>query len=170
MTREDPALLQLSKLAEEQLSAEKAVGAAERVLEISKEKLRNISEGQIPELMDSLDIEKFTTKGGLTIRVNETLRASIPKDHLVEALQWLRDNGHEKLITHEMKVQPDTDEDAETLAAIFDGNKVPFTDKSSVNHMTLGKFCREKLEAGENVPDDLFGIFRQRQSKIEVAP
>lgn len=161
-------LLQLSKLAEEQLTAEKDVGAAERAFKNSKERLRDISENQIPELMDALGIEEFTTTGGLMIKVSETLRASIPKDHLVAALAWLRDNGHEKLIKHEMTVQPDTDEDADILANIFKDNRTLFTDKSSVNHMTLGKFCREKLEAGENVPDDLFGIFRHRRSKVEV--
>ena len=133
-------LSQLAKLAEEQLNAEKAVSAAEIAFKNSKERLRDINENQIPELMDSLGLEEFTTTEGLKITVKETLRASIPKVHSIEALQWLRDNGHEKLIKHVMEVEPDTDEDAEALASIFDGNKVPFTDKSTVNHMTLGKF------------------------------
>ena len=164
---QDSVLVTLANLADRQRSAERDVEKLEKAWKDSKERLREINEDQIPDLMDSINIETYTTKTGLKITVKENLRASIPVAVRPQALQWLRDNGHEKLIKHVMEVQPNSDEDAETLTDIFKGNKVPFTDKSSVNHMTLSKFCREKLEAGERVPEDLFGVYRQRQSKIE---
>ena len=38
----------------------------------------------------------------------------------------------------------------------------------AVNPQTLQAFVRQSLEAGEKIPMDLLGVYRQRQAKVKV--
>ena len=161
-------LSRLAELAEKQWKAQKGVDAADVALKSAKVALADLAEKQIPELMDSLNMVTFTTTGGLKIHVKEAIRASIPKKHLAEALAWLRKNKHEKLIKRTLSIVPRSDDDAETLADYFRNAGFEFSDDPKVHPQTLGAFVREKLENGEEIPDDLFGVFRQRVAKIQL--
>lgn len=156
----------LASLAADQKKAMDRVEEKEAELKKAKEALREIAETQIPEVMDELGLEEFSTKDGLKITVKENIRASITKANLVEAIQWLRKNGHEKIITHEFTAIPADPEEAKKLRATLKGFHA--TEKPSVHPSRLSSFVRSKLEAGEEVPMDLLGVFRQRVAKIEV--
>lgn len=167
---EDNILAKLSKLATEQLGAEKAVAAAELELESAKDALREIQEVKIPDLMDEAKVTEFATPSGLKIKVKENIRASISKANAPGAFAWLRENGHESLIKRQVTVMFGKGEDEEAASAIkaLEERELPVDDNSSVNAQTLSKFVREKLEAGEVIPMELFGVFRQRVSAVTV--
>ena len=60
--------------------------------------MRALSTKTIPDLMDTLGISKFTTTGGHEVSIREFVRGSIPKARTDEAITWLNENGHERLV------------------------------------------------------------------------
>ncbi|MGH4001035.1 MAG: hypothetical protein ACRDTJ_26640, partial [Pseudonocardiaceae bacterium] len=64
--RED-ALLRLARLAHAQREAEEAVEKAQAALQAAQDQLREISQQQIPALMDSVEMKTYTTKDGVSI-------------------------------------------------------------------------------------------------------
>ncbi len=160
-------LAQLQELADQQAAAEAKVARIEAELTAAREEVRDLSERQLPELMDQIGLETFRTRSGLTIDVKETIRASIPKARSARAFAWLKANGHEAMIKRVVAVSFGKGEDAkaealrEALESEFD-----VEDKASVHPSTLSAWVREKLAKGEELPLELFGVHRQRVSKI----
>ncbi len=163
-------LSELQQLAEKQALAEAEVARCVAALEVAKNALREIAEGSLPTAMDAAGIPEFRTTSGLMIKVKETIRASIPKNREREAFSWLRENKHEKMIKRAISVAFGTgdDEQANKLITMIAQTGLEVEDKSSVHPSTLSSFVKEKLEKGEPVPLDLFGVFRQRAAQIEV--
>lgn len=162
-------LAQLTSLAEAQAKAEAEVKRIEAELATAREHLNDISERQVPNLMDEIGMTEFKTSTGLMISVKETLRASIPKAKEPEAFAWLRAHGHGALIKRSVIVQFSVGEDetATQLVQEIAGKGLEADDKSSVNSQTLAAFVREKMREGEEIPQELLGVHRQRVSQIK---
>lgn len=161
-------LAQIQQLAEAQAEAEQAVAEAELALTKAKEALKLIAETQLPEAMDACGMTEFKTRSGLIVRIRETIRASIPKAMQVDAFRWLRAHGHESMIKRNVVVAfgKGEDESAAQLYAELSARDLHPEDNVSVHSSTLSAWAKEKLEKGEEVPQELFGIFRQREAKI----
>lgn len=164
-------LSQLTQLAEQQAAAQSKVADLEAQLNKAREELRDIAERQVPELMDRIGIGEFKTTTGLKIKIDETIRASIPKANAPLAFAWLKNNGHGSLIKRVVSVSfgRGEDEQAEQLVKkLNDELHFEAEDSASVHPSTLAAFVREKLRNGEEIPLDLFGVHRQRVAKIET--
>jgi len=167
-TSED-SLAELSRLADLQLEAQVEVERAKAALKDREKELREIAEVRIPELMEEMGIETFTTTSGVKISVKEAIRASILVANKGRAFRWLRDNGHEALIKRIVKLQFGMGQDEQAQEAIDRlGPDYDIDDDCKVEPMTLKKFVREMLEEGQEVPEDLFSVHRQRVSNIKV--
>ncbi len=163
-------LAQLQILAERQAVIQSRVEDLEKQLESEKKLLRDISEQEIPELMDTVGVTDFKTRSGLRISIDEKIRAAIPKKKLHEALRWLELNGHGSLIKRKVSVAFGKGEESEAerlKSTLIDGEYV-FDDNANVHPSTLSAFVREKLAEGEEIPLDLLGVFRQRSTKVEL--
>lgn len=163
-------LAQLQILAERQAVIQSRVEDLEKQLEAEKKLLRDISEQEIPELMDTVGVTDFKTRSGLRISIDEKIRAAIPKKKLHEALRWLETNGHGSLIKRKVSVAFGKGEESEAerlKSTLVDGQYV-FDDAANVHPSTLSAFVREKLAEGEEIPLDLLGVFRQRSTKVEL--
>jgi hypothetical protein len=163
-------LSSLAKLAEEQIKAVSEVAEAEAQLSTAKEKLKDLAERQIPDLMDQVGLEDFKTSSGLIIEVNETIRAAIPKEHEHRGIAWLKEHGHEALVKRVVSVAFGKGEDGKAQQLYLEmAKRYDVEDKASVHPSTLSAFVREQLEAGEEIPLDLLGVHRQRVAKVKVS-
>lgn len=164
-------LAELSKLADQQADADREVKRLEADLAKAKDKLRSISEQELPTLMDALGMEKFKTTSGLEIDIREVIRASIPKARADEAYKWLDENGHASIIKRMFAVSFGRDEEkwARKFAADLRRRKrdLAVDDIKKVESATLRAFVKGQLEAGVDIPMELFGVFRQRIAKIK---
>lgn len=163
-------LSQLQDLAEQQAEAEAEVARIEAQLNAAREKLKDLAERKVPELMDQIGIEEFRTRTGLKIKIDETIRASIPKARTAEAYAWLIANNHEALIKRSVVVEfgkGESDKASELASYLTKQGYAP-DNEAKVHAQTLSAWVREKLKAGNEVPLDLFGVFRQRVSKIST--
>lgn len=165
-------LAQLAVLAAEQTKLEHDITQAKQEVAKMEQALATLSERTLPELMDELGMEEFSTNTGLRVKIQEAIRASIPKTRLQEALDWLDQKGLGKIIKREFSVLFGKDEEAwaRKFARDLQQRKkaLNVTESASVHNQTLCALVRERLKAGEEMPVDLFGIYRQRYSKIEV--
>lgn len=169
-TPEESQLAELSRLADRQAEAEREVARAEATLAEAQEKLREVSEKAIPDLMERLGLEKFTTTSGFTVDIKEILRTSITKANADAAHNWLDEHGHGSIVKRLFAITFGKDE--EKWAAKFQRDlaqrKKPVNAviSRSVHPSTLKSFVKTSLEEGEDIPLDLFSVHRQRVSKI----
>lgn len=165
-------LKELSIMAESQRSLETELSKAEDEVKRIKKELEMVAMVQLPNLMDNLEMSEFTTKDGLKVKIEENLRANIPKARAPEAIKWLDDNGHSGLVKRKFIIMF-TKAD-ETWAKKFERDcaqrKKPLdcAQEKSVHHRTLSSFIKEQLEAGIDIPMDVFGVFRQRVAKVHA--
>ncbi len=149
---------------------ETAVADLEAKLKHAKERLRDVAERQIPDLMDEVGLKDFVTSEGLKVTIKRTIRASIPTGNKESAMAWLDDHGHGALIKRMVNVAFNPDEE-DKAAALMQDLKSDFpmvkTDRR-VESATLRAFIREKIEAGDEIPLELFGAWEQRIAKVEV--
>lgn len=165
----DDVLGRLSKLAEKQADAEAEVARLETDLKSAIERLNEIAEREIPSLMDEVGVKEFKTSSGLSIIIDEKMRASIPKARSGEAVAWLEANGHADLVKRKIVIEFNKDEEErakEFMAKIAEDN-LRVSDENTVHPQTLSAFVKEQLKKGVDVPMELFGAFWQRKSKIK---
>ncbi|QYW02137.1 hypothetical protein CPT_Sonora_034 [Stenotrophomonas phage Sonora] len=162
-------LARLTALAEDQARAEAEVARLEAELGKARDRLRDVAERQVPELMDGIGIESFKTSTGLKIEIAETIRASISVANAPRAFAWLREHGHAALIKRGISLAfgKGQDEKADLLVKELEEKGLDVEDKTSVHPSTLASFVRENLRDGKEIPLDLLGVHRQRVSKIK---
>lgn len=167
----DNLLARLSGLALDQKQAEAEVERLAEELKQAQNKLRDISEHQLPALMDEAEMKVCQTRDGITIKVVEKIRGSIPAPTAAKAFAWLEEHGHGNLIKREVKIEFGRDEEAwaKKFMADLAKRKKPLKHelKRGVHPSTLASFVTEQLQEGVDIPLETFGVFRQRSTKIE---
>lgn len=160
---------ELSKLTEELRAAELEAAEAEANLRKTQENVRDIAERRLPELMDEMGLKEFQTNTGLKVKARTSIHASIPKTRLSEAMQWLEEHGYGGMIKRAVTVKFTREqEDAARELAEKLSTEFPQVDENTkVESSTLRAWARERLEAGEDVPIDLFGIYRRRVVQVD---
>lgn len=163
-------MAQVAILAEEQWAAEEKVAKLEAELAAAKEALKEISEKKLPELMETLGISSYKTTSGLEVDVKEVIRAHISEENKPSAFGWLEANESGGIIKSEVVSsfgRDEIDKAKELVDYLLKQNR-PAAIKRSVHAQTLMAYVRERLAAGKDIPIDLFGVLRQRVSKVGV--
>tara|TARA_Y100000004_G_C8950510_1_gene428247 strand:- start:559 stop:1086 length:528 start_codon:yes stop_codon:yes gene_type:complete len=164
----EDSLAKIARLAEEQRKAAQAVADAEAALKARKEEMVQISERDLPEAMLAVGMSEVKLQDGTTVTVADKIHARITKANEAAAFKWLEDNGEAGLIKSEFKIGfgRDRQDWASGFQQTLDADNIAYTRKQSVNHQTLGAFVREKLEDGVEIPEEVFGVFRQTKAKL----
>jgi len=146
----------LRKLQDEQAALDLAL--AEKTKELNALLLVNI-----PAAMDNLGLTELTLNNGTVLSVKEDTFAKITKTKEAEAFLWLKDHGAGALIKQVLMIEGED----RVLAAMemCAARGVPFNVSEAIHTGTLKKFVRETLDAGENIPHDLFGIYIQKRAE-----
>jgi hypothetical protein len=168
----DNILASIAQTAREQLEAEAKVARLEDELKSAQASLRNIQEHVLPRLMEQAEQSEVTTAEGIKVEVKEVLRGSIPEASQQQAFAWLETNNAGALIKREVTIEFGKGEEAWAAKFMADLSKrkrpVRSKAKKRVHPQTLLAFLREQLEAGNDIPLELFGVFRQRFAKITL--
>ena len=96
-------------------------------------------------------------------------RATITEANKVAAFNWLRKNGLGDIIKNEISVSFGRNEDnkAADYAELAKGQGFQPTQKMKVEPMTLKALVRERIEAGKEMPTEIFGIFSENKTTIK---
>jgi predicted transcriptional regulator len=168
MDRSTDKLGELSSLAEELRGAETEVANLEAKLAAAKADVERIAEEEIPELMAEIGMAEFKTASGFTVSIDRKVYAKIPKYRMGEAVQWLDDNGEGGMVRRKVIVDFNRDQEdaAAELAEDLESKYAAVAQDYSVHSSTLKAWAKRKIEAGEELPEDLFGILTKQVAKI----
>ena len=133
-----------------------------------KRKVELVSSEVIPTMMQEMNISTLKLADGTSVEVKPVYGASIPADKKEEAYKWLRENGLGDLIKNEVTVAFGRSEDnkAQQYAVLAQGQGYEPIQKLKVEPMTLKALVRERIEAGLDMPSDLFNLFTSNRTKI----
>jgi hypothetical protein len=159
----------VAKLAKEASSLESIIFDLEAQTKTAKASLYKITDEQLPETLEEMGLRKFTLMDGSEISVKPIYSTSIPKDRKDEAFDWLRSHGFGDLVKNNVTVTFGRGEDKAATAFIgLCGSEgfVP-SQNEKVESMTLKAWLRERVEAGDAVPLDLFGAYISQRATIK---
>ena len=154
-------VLELKDLEDEIQNAEESINKL-------KEKARILSQVEIPLMMHEMHITKLKLKDGESVEVKPFYSASISPENQEKAFEWLRSNGLGDIIKNDITVTFGKGEDnkAAKYADLARGQGFEPIQKVGVHSQTLKAVVRERVEAGLDMPSDLFKTFAGSQTKI----
>ncbi len=159
----------LISLADRQEGLEADIEDLEAQLEKKKTSLALIADKELPNMLDGV-IGNLVLEDGRVIEIFEKVRASIAGKKSAPATKWLDENGFGSIVKREFVINFNKDDEkwADKFERDLAQRKKPLNvkRKRSVHPQTLEAFVREQLGQGVKIPTDLFGIYRQRKSKI----
>ena len=154
-------VIELKNLEDEISNAEKSVSKL-------KEQAKTLSQFEIPAMMEEMHITKLKLKDGESVEIKKIYGASIPQEHQEAAFTWLRDNDLGDIIKNDITVTFGRGEDnkAAEYATLAQGQGYEPVQKIGVHPQTLKAVVRERLEAGREMPSDLFKTYAGNRTKI----
>lgn len=142
----------------------------EETVELGKKqgKLEAILKNFIPAIMDELGMEEFKLSDGSQVSVKKVVQASISEDNKPDAFKWLEDHDFDGIIKTKVLSSFGKGEIGDAKEALETLQKAGFeaTMDRSVHSQTLKAFVRERLEEGDNIPLQTFGVFEFKLAKI----
>jgi len=144
---------ELANKVQELKNLEDEIKNAEDGIKKLKEKANIISQFEIPQMMEEMNIKKLKLKDGETVEVSNFYSASILDEDA--AFNWLRDNGRGDIIKNDITVTFGRGEDnkAAKYAVLAKGQGYEPVQKVGVHPQTLKGVVRECHESGIELPD-----------------
>ena len=141
----------------------------ENDLKMMKKKRDHISGEVIPTMMSEMGLAELKLHDGSHLKVSTTYRATITEANKEAAFNWLRNNGLGDIIKNEISVSFGRNEDnkAADYAELAKGQGFQPTQKMKVEPMTLKALVRERIEAGKEMPTEIFGVYSENKTTIK---
>ena len=150
-------------------SMQKQVEIQEEALKEKKKQIEHISGEVIPTMMSEMGLSHLKLMDGSSVDVKPNYSATITVANREAAFNWLRNNGLGDIIKNEISVSFGRNEDnkAATYAELAKGQGFQPTQKMKVEPMTLKALVRERIEAGKEMPTEIFGVFSENKTTIK---
>ena len=150
-------------------SLNKRIETSEQNLKDLKKAYQHISGEVIPTMMSEMGLAELKLQDGSHLKVSTSYRATITEANKEAAFTWLRNNGLGDIIKNEISVSFGRNEDnkAADYAALAQERGYQPTQKLKVEPMTLKALVRERLEAGKEMPTEIFNIFVGNKTTIK---
>ena len=138
-------------------------------LKLLKKKRDHISGEVIPTMMSEMGLAELKLHDGSHLKVSTSYRATITEANKEAAFNWLRENGLGDIIKNEISVSFGRNEDnkAADYAELAKGQGFQPTQKMKVEPMTLKALVRERIEAGKEMPTEIFGVYSENKTTIK---
>ena len=147
----------------------KRIETGENNIKDLKKEYQRISGEVIPTMMSEMGLAELKLQDGSHLKVSTTYRATITEANKETAFNWLRDNGLGDIIKNEILVSFGRNEDnkAADYAALAEERGYQPTQKLKVEPMTLKALVRERIEAGKEMPTEIFNVFVGNKTTIK---
>ena len=159
----------LSNEVQKMESLSKEIEDIEENLKKKKKDLDVISGEVIPTMMSEMGLSQLKLMDGSQIDVKPFYNATITVANRESAFNWLRQNGLGDIIKNEMVVSFGRGEDnkAAEYAELAKSQGLQPAQKLKVEPMTLKALVRQRIEAGEEMPTEIFSIFVGNKTTIK---
>ena len=147
----------------------KRIETSEKNLKDLKKEFDRLSGEVIPTMMAEMGLSHLKLMDGSSVDVKPNYSASITVANKDAAFNWLRNNGLGDIIKNEISVSFGRNEDnkAADYADLAEERGYQPTQKLKVEPMTLKALVRERLEAGKEMPTELFNVFVGNKTTIK---
>ena len=141
----------------------------EENLKNTKKEIENLSGEVIPTMMSEMGVSHLKLMDGSSLEVKTNYSATITQANKEKAFNWLRENNLGDIIKNEISVSFGRNEDnkAADYAELAKGQGLQPTQKLKVEPMTLKALVRERMEAGKEMPTELFNIYVGNKTTIK---
>ena len=142
---------------------------SENNLKDLKKEHQRISGEVIPTMMSEMGLSELKLQDGSHLKVSTSYRATITEANKEAAFNWLRNNGLGDIIKNEISVSFGRNEDnkAASYTELAKGQGFQPTQKMKVEPMTLKALVRERIEAGKEMPTEIFGVYSENKTTIK---
>ena len=134
-----------------------------------KKDIEHLSGEVIPTMLSEMGLSFLKLQDGSSIEVKTNYSATITQANKENAFKWLRENGLGDIIKNEISVSFGRNEDnkAADYAELAKGQGLEPQQKLKVEPMTLKALVRERIEAGQEMPTEIFGVFSENKTTIK---
>jgi len=134
-----------------------------------KKDIEYLSGEVIPTMLSEMGLSFLKLQDGSSVEVKTNYSATITQAKKEEAFNWLRENGLGDIIKNEISVSFGRNEDnkAADYANLAKGQGFEPQQKLKVEPMTLKALVRERMEAGKEMPTELFNIYVGNKTTIK---
>ena len=134
-----------------------------------KKQIEHISGEVIPTMMTEMGLSELKLQDGSHLKVSTSYKAHISEANKEAAYNWLRNNGLGDIIKNEISVSFGKDEDnkAASYVDLAKSQGLEPSRKMKVEPMTLKALVRERIEAGKEMPTEIFGVFTENKTTIK---
>ena len=147
---------------------EAEVKAQEEKIKQTQKEIARISEDVIPTMLSEMGLSQLKLADGSSVDVKPFYSASISVANREKAYKWLRDNGLGDIIKNDVTVSFGRNEDNKAVdyANLAKSQGFEPTQKLKVEPMTLKALVRERIEAGQEMPMDIFNVYVGNRTKL----
>jgi hypothetical protein len=148
---------------------ETLIESLEEQIKEEKKVLLKLTDEDMPAMLAEIGLSSFTLDDGSTVDIKQTYGASILVQNRPQAYDWLRDNGYDDIIKNTVACQFGRGEDdlASAFSAFAQQQGYTPEQKTDVHPQTLRAFVKERVEAGEEFPMELFGAWVGQRAVIK---
>ena len=141
----------------------------EDAIKQKKKDIEYLSGEVIPTMLSEMGLSFLKLQDGSSVEVKTNYSATITQAKKAEAFNWLRENGLGDIIKNEISVSFGRNEDnkAADYAELAKSQGLDPMQKLKVEPMTLKALVRERMEAGKEMPTELFNIFVGNKTTIK---
>ena len=141
----------------------------EDAIKQKKKDIEHISGEVIPTMLSEMGLSSLKLQDGSSVEVKTNYSATITQANKEAAFIWLRENGLSDIIKNEISVSFGRNEDnkAADYAELAKGQGLEPVQKLKVEPMTLKALVRERIEAGKEMPTELFNIYVGNKTTIK---
>ena len=150
-------------------SLQQRIELQEDNLKSTKKEFDHLSGEVIPTMMAEMGLSHLKLMDGSSVDVKPNYSASISIANREKAFNWLRENGLGDIIKNEISVAFGRNEDnkAADYAALAEERGFQPTQKLKVEPKTLKALVRERIEAGKEMPTEIFNVFVGNKTTIK---
>ena len=150
-------------------SLNKRLELQEENIKNTKSQIQKVSGDIIPTMMSEMGLAELKLHDGSQLKVSTSYKAHISEANKEMAYNWLRNNGLGDIIKNEISVSFGRNEDnkAADYAVLAKSHGFQPTQKMKIEPMTLKALVRERIEKGQEMPTELFGIYSENKTTIK---
>ena len=160
----------LSSLIRRSVDLDQQIKDTEAQLKDLKDKKRAVDEEDIPSIMQTMGVESLQVDGN-KVSIDKYVSARIPDDRREEAFSFIRSIGEGDIIKNEVVVGFGMGQDNIAGSVVDDlRNKgLEPAQKTHIHPMTLRTWAKNRIEKGDTIDFDLFGVYVGNRAKIRGA-
>jgi cell division septum initiation protein DivIVA len=157
----------VSELVEKMMLAKADMERLETDLALAKETYDGYAERMLPDALNALGITQIKTSDGRMLTVKKEYYAKIAEKHTGNAYEWLKEHGHAAIMRDTVSISVANEAAADEAEQNLYAMGLDVDRKKTVHPSTLKAFVKEQIEAGTDIPRDVFGVYETWKTTVK---